>query len=201
MLLYFIATALSTLLAATAPPLTPMGRVVAVEGNATVVHGPIVHDADEEVEVFAGDQLRVAANGKVRIKLADYSVLALGGSTQVVFGQLQLDNTRNGRITITAGKFWLHLVKWVTPTASRFEIETPSAVATVRGTILWGDTELDAICSIDGLVEVASRIDKTLTAAKLKPGYCVSELGQAKLTPLHFSAAQTNGYVQKILIK
>ncbi|HET6343446.1 MAG TPA: hypothetical protein VFH51_00885, partial [Myxococcota bacterium] len=75
-----------------------------------------------------------------------------------------------------------------------------TAVAGIRGTTLWGDTALDAVCSLDGDVSVASKADAGLPAAALTAGHCAAEMGKGKLTPLQPTEAQVKGYLGEVLI-
>jgi hypothetical protein len=137
----------------------------------------------------------------VQVTLTDQSVVAIGPNTRLEMSAYAIDtDSRTGRITIAAGRFWMHVKKWTKPGASLYEVSTPNAVAGVRGTTLWGDTDVDAICALEGSIEVRSLRQSGLAAAVLSAGNCASQLSQGKLEPLAPTKEQLDKYLKEVLI-
>jgi hypothetical protein len=191
-------------------PATPRGQasgasiavVEAVEGNAFVVHASQKIAAAPGLRLAAGDRLETGAPGKLRARLSDDSVLAIGANTTLALAELAIDDAaRRGRIDVTLGRFWMNVTKWTGTGESRYEISTPTAVAGVRGTTLWGDTDVDAICALEGTIEVRSRRSPDLPPATLSAGNCASNLRAGELAPLAPSAEQLQRFLDEILIR
>jgi hypothetical protein len=186
----------------TPQPAEPIGAVDAVEGEAFVWHDGKKGEAKPDSPVVARDRLETGARGKMRVRLRDDSKLALGPGTQVELRQLLLDDeTRTGWIDVRVGKFWFYVTRWTGRGASRYDVATPNAVAGVRGTTLWGDTQVDAICALEGQIEVRSLRDRTLPAARLQAGNCASMLSKGRLEPLAPTSEQIEGFLDEVLIR
>jgi hypothetical protein len=191
-------------------PATPRGQasdpsiavVEAVEGDASVVHGSQKTAAAPGLRLTAGDRLETGTPGKMRARLTDDSVLAIGANTTLALAELALDDAaRRGRIDVALGRFWMNVTKWTGTGESRYEISTPTAVAGVRGTTLWGDTDVDAICALEGTIEVRSRRSPDLPPASLSAGNCASKLREGELAPLAPSPEQLQKFLDEILIR
>ncbi len=175
--------------------------------DATVGEPQLIRGAAKRLLV-PGEVLRVADtietpdSAKVRVHMLDGSTLAIGGGTKIDVRSLKLEGgKRTAFLNVLQGKFWMDVRKWVGGGESFVEVQTPTAVAGVRGTTLWGDTKVDAICSLEGTVEVRNRVKPELKAAVLTAGNCAAELGQGRLTPLAPSAEAVQGYLNEVLIK
>lgn len=146
--------------------------------------------------VRIGDVVSTDRESKVKLLLADDSVLSIGPGTQIAIDELTLGpEQRRGRLSVLVGRFKLAIAAWLTG-PSDYEVRTPTAVAGVRGTVLWGDTQLDAICSLQGTVEVRTvRGDAT---AKLEPGHCVTHMAEGETTPLVPSHEELLRYLREV---
>jgi hypothetical protein len=191
-------------------PATPRGAagpasiavVEAVEGDVSVLHASKKIPAAPGLRLTAGDGLETGSPGKARVRLADDSILALGASTELALTRLAMDEaTRSGRIDVALGRFWMKIEKWTGTGASAYEIATPNAVAGVRGTTIWGDTGVDAICALEGTIEVRSVRNATLAAATLPAGNCASRLSKGELAPLIPTSEQLQKYLDEVLIR
>lgn len=84
-----------------------------------------------------GDELRTAANSTVAIQFADQSILTLHENSLVRFDHLSAHGTTgmvDSRLNLLQGRMDTNVTPAVGP-GSRFEIQTPSAISAVRGTI------------------------------------------------------------------
>jgi len=178
-----------------------IGRVDAVEGSSSILHDGARSAAVVGAGLEARDSIETGTDGKIRIIFIDASVLAIGAGTHLALSELQIDDSnRSGRIDVAIGKFWMQVSKWQKPGSSRYEIATPNAVAGVRGTTLWGDTQVDAICALEGSIEVRSLKQSALPPATLSAGNCASALSQGKLEPMTPSSQQLQRYLGEVLI-
>ena len=95
----------------------------------------------------------------------------------------------------------MNVTRWTGSGSSRYEIATPTAVAGVRGTTLWGDTQVDAICALEGTIEVRSLTQSGLPPVSLNAGNCASALSQGKLAPMAPTKAKIEEYLDEVLIR
>lgn len=149
--------------------------------------------------VAVGDVLVTDADAKVKVLLADDSVLIIGPKTRVVLDAFALaPERRSVQLRVLAGRFKIAIAKFFGGPTD-YEVRTPTAVVGVRGTVLWGDTDLDAICALDGTIEVhpASRA----SATSLRSGECVHEMAAGKTTSLTPSAADLAAYLKEVTLE
>ncbi|MDX2169581.1 MAG: FecR family protein [Deltaproteobacteria bacterium] len=174
------------------------GLVAGINGTPTVTRAGQSLPLTRGATVAVGDTIVTAAGAKVKILLADDSVLAIGPGSQVVLDELALaPQSRAAKLRVLAGRFKLAIAAWLTG-SSRFEVETPTAVAGVRGTVLWGDTELDAICALHGTIEVRPR--QGGSPATLSAGQCVTDMADGKTAPLKPSPAELAAYLRQVTL-
>jgi hypothetical protein len=194
----------------TPEPATPRGVagvpsiavVEASEGAASVLHDSNKVPASPGLRLSAGDSLETGKPGKMRVRLSDDTVLAIGANTRLALAELAMDEkARRGRIDVAVGRFWMNVTKWTGTGESRYEVATPNAVAGIRGTTLWGDTDVDAICSLEGTIEVRSRRNEGLVPASLSAGSCASRLSEGELAPLTPTSEQLQKFLDEVLIR
>ena len=174
------------------------GLVAGVNGQPSITRAGTTRPLQRGDTVSIGDRISTDATAKVKLLLADDSVLAIGPKTEVVVDELVLGAAgRKGRLRVLVGRFKLAIAAWLTG-PSDYEVSTPTAVAGVRGTVLWGDTELDAICALQGTVEVRTlRGDATAT---LEPGRCVTDMAKGKTAPLVPSREDLAKYLKEVTL-
>jgi hypothetical protein len=193
---------------AAAPAATPepakaagIGSIEAAIGEPTLQRGEAKQPATVGATVEPGDTIATPKNSKVRIVLSDKSVIALGAESQARLAELNVEKGRKGKLELLAGKFWMHVQTWAGEGESLWEVHTPNAVAGVRGTTLWGDTKVDAICALEGQIEVRSLKNEKAKPATLKAGNCAAQLSKGKLKPLKPKPKQVQGYLKEVLIE
>lgn len=166
-----------------APSITRAGKTEPLRRGDTVAIGDVVTTGDA---------------AKVKLLLDDDSVLTIGPRTQVTIDELLLEPAgRTGRLRVLFGRFKLSVAAWLTG-PSDYEVHTPTAVAGVRGTILWGDTELDTICALEGTVEV--RTLRGGAVATLAGGHCVTKMGRGATEPLVPSREELQRYLKEVTL-
>lgn len=84
-----------------------------------------------------GDQLKTGANSSIAIEFADKSILTLHENSLIHFDHLSAHGVTgmvDSRLNLLQGRMDTKVTPAVGP-GSRFEIETPSAISAVRGTV------------------------------------------------------------------
>ncbi len=194
--------ALSILLAAPAAALAePIAWVVRINGTPQITpKGASRQALPRGKALYDGDVVETDAASKIKILLSDDSILAIGPRSRVKMGAVEIQpKSRKARLDVLAGRFKIAISKFFGGPTD-FEVRTPTAVAGVRGTVLWGDTEVDAICALEGNIEVRS-LTGAPDSAKLGGGQCVGELGQGKTTPISPSAEDVAGYLKEVTLE
>lgn len=136
---------------------------------------------------------------KVKLLLADDSVLDVGPNSRVIIQEFLLQpQHRQARLEVLVGRFKLIVSKYLTGD-SDFGVRTPTAVAGVRGTVLWGDTERDAICALDGRIEVTA-IGASAPPAQVSAGECVNQMKAGKTASLKPTAAELAAYLKEVTL-
>jgi hypothetical protein len=194
-----VATLAALLLAqAAAAAAVDVAWVAGINGAPTVTRAGKAAPLKRGDAVARGDTISTDATAKVKLLLADDSVLAIGPGSQVVIDELVFGpQGRSSRLRVLAGRFKLAVAAWLGGPTD-VQVETPTAVAGVRGTVLWGDTQLDAICALHGSIEVRSRTGSG--AARLNAGQCVTDMAAGKTEPLKPTAAELEAYLKQVTL-
>ena len=174
------------------------GWVARINGKPSITRGDKTEPLKQGDTVRAGDRINTDDTAKVKLLLADDSVLAIGPRSQVVIDELLLSSdSRKGRLNVLVGRFKIAIAAWLNG-RSDYEVRTPTAVAGVRGTVLWGDTQLDAICALQGDVEVRSLQGAPM--ADLHTGKCVAEMGRGEAVSLVPSREDLEKYLKEVTL-
>jgi hypothetical protein len=109
-------------------------KVVRLAGEVNVLRGG--NDEPEKAELgcllYAGDTLKVAKDAKAQLFFPPDTLVLLKENSVLKLSELQPDG-RSG-VGLTAGSLVANLQKALSPGAT-FEVETPNALAIVRGTV------------------------------------------------------------------
>lgn len=182
-----------------------VGRVDAVVGTPQLTRGDTQQECKAGMVVAAGDAIKTGKGGKIRVVLKDESVLALGADSEATVSKLDMsEKAREGAIKVAIGKFWMKVAALADKGAkTTIDVVTPNAVAGIRGTTLWGDTERDTICALEGTIEVSATAAKGKKAKpkKLKAGQCVTKMKKGKLQPAKLKPADGKKYLGEVLIE
>ena len=142
-------------------------------------------------EVRAGDVVRTNDSGLGVIDYGDGSKTRLDADTTFEVDELLTVSDRVVKAKLTKGRVWNN-VKKLTSSNDRFEVRTPNAVATVRGTVFVCETiplglgAFETTCA-----QVTGRTDVVFTngaTSSLGPGECVTNGGPCKYTPAQLNA-------------
>ena len=154
----FVAGMIATLLtgAAFAADAT-VGSVLAARGAVFVETTGGRQPAASNAPVYRGDTI-VTAAGKAKIALDDGSIISVGENSRVRIADYDntADNART-RLGLISGVLRL-LVARVTP-SGKFEVETETAIAAVRGTdwVIEAAPDLTSVALVSGVVAVSGR--------------------------------------------
>jgi len=106
-------------------------------GPAQVLHGETASAARLGALVRAGDRIRTGVGAHVGVHWADGSRIEVGPESELVIQRCRLNKlrkTRSSHFRLNLGEIWLRL-RGTLNRGSKFEVETPTIVAAVRGTI------------------------------------------------------------------
>ncbi len=198
----FHGTLMALLVLVAAPPPAQADAaawVVRTNGSPAVTRAGKKETLARGRAINPGDVVETDAASKVKILLADDSILAVGPGSRFLLTEFALAGaSRKVRLKVLVGKFKLAVSKFFGGPTD-YEVTTPTAVAGVRGTVLWGDTQLDAICALEGNIEVRSLTGPS-EGAKLSSGQCVGAMGHGETKPLAPSAQAVAGYLKEVTL-
>jgi hypothetical protein len=154
------------------------------------------HPLSKNGIVKMSDVVRAEGDGMAEFKWSDGTRLRLTPNSQLTIKKVSYNSLKkadNSQFKLTSGKVFVRFVKPLAPT-SRFEVETPTVVATVRGTIFSvevkdGKTE---VAVYKGQVKVSSHNGKQKQEATILAGEVVqsSQPGVLKTVPSAVKAAE-----------
>jgi hypothetical protein len=142
---------------------TPAGSVSALLPSASIVRAGSTTAAAPGAEVQENDLLRTDDHGRVRIKLADQSVLSIGVKSQLRVARHDT-TSRQTSVELNFGKLRAQIAK-ITRAGGRFEVRTPTAVAGFIGTnfgVDASDPDVTKFICISGSVQITS-VDPAIT--------------------------------------
>lgn len=130
-----------------------------ITGIVEVENAGSIGPAADGQEVRAGDTVHTGFDGRAEIQYFDGSVTRLDFNTVFSIDTLDAD----GEVTVIVGRHLsgntYHRVVAFTESGSRFEVATPSAIASVQGTeyaLLLDEQNITTVVVFDQAVEVAS---------------------------------------------
>lgn len=143
-----------------APVLAAVGHVAAADGEAEIGRGGVFATAEIGDAVELGDELRTG-DGRLRVVFRDDSVLNLSEQTRVVVDEQVFapDEGQFGSVLrLLHGRIRAAVSHYYGTAGSSYEVETPTAVAGVRGTTFvvgYDDEErLTEVIGVRGRVHV-----------------------------------------------
>jgi len=135
-----------------------VGSVLAVRGAVFLYAGGGQQPLLANAPVRLADTI-VSGAGKAKIALDDGTIISVGENSRVrVADYERASDTLRTRVNLISGALRL-LVTKLTP-ASKFEVETETAIAAVRGTdwVIEATTEQTSVAVVSGVVAVYGRI-------------------------------------------
>lgn len=133
-----------------------VGSVRAVRGSVLVDSGSGPQPLTVNATVHPGDAI-VSNAGKAQIVLDDGTIISVGENTRVRITHERTGNAAATRLGVVSGALRL-LVAKMTP-AGKFEVETETAIAAVRGTdwVIEVTPERTSVAIVSGVVAVSGR--------------------------------------------
>jgi hypothetical protein len=154
-----------------------VGTVSDVEGRAEVLHAGASDWSPLAAgdPVLIGDQLRTTADAKLRVALREDSVLTLAPGSQLMVTQQLVAPATVSRFQLLLGTIKAVVTERYSEPNARFEVETPTAIAGVRGTSFLASydaaQEETLVVGLERVTRVRALVDTRGTAeVDLGPG-------------------------------
>jgi hypothetical protein len=197
------ALVLALLWAGSAPAAEPIGSVSALVGEAQVTGQGETRARPLAVgtEVFEGDRIRTAADAKLRLHLADDSVLTLGAATDLDLSRFHYapeQAARHALLELPRGI--LRVLVQLLVANSVFEVQSSTAVASVRGTEWIAEAQPDAtaIVALAGRVAVRNADPAQAGEVVLLPGEGTTVPAGAPPEAVHtWGAARKDAFIAR----
>jgi hypothetical protein len=179
------------------------GRIESIKGKVELKRAgmPQFSRAYRGMVVNPGDEILTGAQSKAVLTLETTAVNGLGEKSQYSLNRLEVNpetKTVHAKIGVSKGKLWSEVGRLKTKD-SRFEIETPTAVTGVRGTVFLveveEETEKTNVSVVAGKVGVNSK-DVEAPEVMIEEGEALHvSLGEE---PSRFSVAELARHFAKI---
>jgi hypothetical protein len=171
----------------------PAGEITALLPSVSIQRGPSIDPAKKSDPIFLHDLVRTSPGGRVRIRLADQSVISLGTDSEIRIQQVNAKSQRTN-IQIVYGLIRMQ-IQHMTSDAGRFELKTPVAVAGVIGTDFGADSSdpnVTRFVCIGGTVEIRNA-DPSVKGTVLCEGGHTTQVrsGQPPDQPIAITPEQT----------
>ena len=148
------------------------GHITVLIGEATITRDGDLYETEVGTEVEVGDIIQTAEMSRLKIMLADKSLMSLGPLTK--FEVTRQDVAEREESSFSSFKLWEGRIRAIVGSwwgvDQEYEVRTPSAVAGVRGTSFIVDVTggVTTIVTTDGLVAVSAAEDGGLRARALQ---------------------------------
>jgi hypothetical protein len=161
---------LTLLLIGAAGAAAPVGEVLALAGQCSVEAGGTHGLLAVGDPVHVGDTLDVPAGAKLKLRMEDGSVLSLASGSRITIQAYDVDNAaqhRDAKLSLAAGLLRAAVSSLSQP--SRFEVDTATGVAAVRGTDWFveaqpGSTQVGVLAGSVSLASSATEKSVTIPA-------------------------------------
>nr|WP_280922258.1 FecR domain-containing protein [Ammoniphilus resinae] len=140
-----------------------------IEGTANLIRDGKEESIDQKVVVQEGQQIQTGENSVARIAFADGTEAMIGSLTRITLAELDQNKEEDERtiIKLESGKIWNKVKQLMN--ADAYEIETPTEVMAVRGTLYYvvvdSSKEETYVAALDGAIAIA-RDQQTLEEIK-----------------------------------
>lgn len=148
----------------------PVGRFVQLRGTTSVERQKATHPARVKEDILASDVIVTGSGSRAKLLFIDDSVLTMGESSKLVIREFIYAKGKEGKsvFNLLDGKMRSVVGK------TKFEVQTPTAVAAARGTVIYFDVasasnQTKIIC-LEGNVEVRNVVPTVSGQQLLTPG-------------------------------
>lgn len=175
-----------------------VGELVQLRGDVALVRPDGTVPATVGQAVGAGDEIRTEAESRAKLQFLDGTVVTVGPESRLVVVAMHLDAAggRDAAILSTV----LGAVRAVVTPGGSFEIQTYTAVASVRSTdwLVEASPEVTSVLVLDGEVAVAGRVGGPGTDVLLGAGDGTDvPAGQPPAPPRPWGAARIQALVDR----
>lgn len=132
--------------------------------------------------IQVGDTISTGKGTRIKIQLNDESVIALDERSSLHIDEASFAGQTSFSATLSVGRFWTKVKKFVAGGDAKFEVKTDRAVAGVRGTIFRIDAVTVAKSTKKAPTTVWVREGKVAVDATVKPSTAASTCGAKKPT-------------------
>ena len=191
-------------LSAVAQAQSEAGTIAAVQGTFEVRHGGAWQTATVGLAVSVGDRLRTGADGRGKVVFQDDSVLDLAPNTEFELDSQTFDpgaKRYQSILRLVKGKVRAWVSEYYREPHARYEVETPTAVAGVRGTEFIATynsaAEVTEIVGIADQVEVSGKLAVIGAAVQVGPQfYTRVQKGRFPSAPQRLDDARFRQYLE-----
>lgn len=173
-----------------------VGKTVAVVGRVLAQHQgeDRQHPLQVRQPVFLYDVLESGVGSRAKFMMKDDSILKLGPNSEIILDELMVGaDQQKSTVKQLKGHLRILLGKKLKP-KSHFKVQTPVAVAGVRGTdfeVIIGEGGITAVRCFEGEVEVKNLLDSIPGQVILVPNvYTIVEEGKPPTVPAPIPAGQ-----------
>jgi hypothetical protein len=200
----FRVVALALLAAVRAQAQSEAGTVAAVQGTFEVERAGNWQAATVGLPVFVGDRLRTGPAGRGKVVFQDDTVLDVAPNTEIMVEKQVFDPSGHrfqALLRLAKGKIRAWVSDYYREPRARYEIETPTAVAGVRGTefiaLYDSATESTEVVGIAAQVEVSGKLAVIGPAVQIGPqDFTQVQKGRFPTPPQHLDEARFQQYIQ-----
>lgn len=160
-----------------------IANITFIKGNVTVTRDGQSSKAKLEDILYSSDKIIVGKESEIHFMFSSLGVFKLKSNTELILSQLGLET----KVNLKKGKFFTALKKL--KKTQKFNIQTPTAVAGVRGTSFFVNAHKNnsEIAVLTGSIEVDNGKSKDLLSKHKKANIGVSEISIAKVDKLTVS--------------
>jgi len=135
--------------------------------------------------IKTGDLVRSSKNSTAEFRWADGTRWKIMPSTEIKVKKSTYNMVKKAdqsQLQLTTGKVFIRIIKALKP-SSKFEVETPTSVAAVRGTIFSVEVKngKTSVAVFKGAVKVSSNGDGKKAQNTILPGYAISSSAAGEL--------------------
>jgi hypothetical protein len=196
------------LCAARAGAQTEVGTVAAMQGTLQVQRAATWQNGGVGAPIFVGDRLRTGASDAAKIVFRDDSVLDVAPKSEFTVDKQAFDlGTRrfDTLLRVVRGKVRAWVSEYYRQPRARYEIETPTAIAGVRGTefvVLYDpDGEVTDVVGLSETVDVAGKLAVLGSGVQVGPRLLSRvEKGHFPTAPQQLDDAQLGQYLSGLEI-
>jgi hypothetical protein len=196
----FLLTAVIVLLWPVASWAAPSGTVIGLSGGCTVEHGGARGPAALAQGVEIGDTVEVAAGGKLKLRMADGSVVSVASGTKMTvtaYGLTDAGQRQDAKLSLSQGLLRLEVTP-TTGTPAPFEVDTAVGTSAVRSTDWFVETQPGwmQVSVMVGSVAVTGAATGTATTLSPRQGIRL-EAGRVPAGPRAVTTAEFNRLIAR----